>query len=293
MAKDKAEYYVKSLAKAYKNEISTFVIGAGISKPLGIPDWSTLLRNIVERMHPTIEVSDALLKYNANPLILARYIREALNDKTQFNTIVHQALYVDYRDDFTNPTLRAVMKVFEKEAQRSRSPVALTYNFDCVVENWISKKGIGLSASSFDWTNRQPNTDQIEIFHCHGYLPFDVSQIEERDLVFDETEYHSIYQDHYNISNIIQVSTFIDRSCIFLGISLTDPNMRRLLDYAKDVRSTKHPHFIFRQKPKEKRLIQSELMHLFELDAKTLGVETIWVDGYDDISKIIKHSMSD
>ena len=39
-------------------------------------------------------------------------------------------------------------------------------------------------------------------------------------------------QDAYNWSNIIQLNCFLENTCMLIGLSVTDPNLRRLLDVA-------------------------------------------------------------
>jgi len=66
-------------------------------------------------------------------------------------------------------------------------------------------------------------------------------------LIFSEEDYNKIYSDAYSWSNLAQLNSFRDNTCLFIGCSLTDPNLRRLLDVA--ARSGEKPrHYAFLKK---------------------------------------------
>lgn len=60
------------------------------------------------------------------------------------------------------------------------------------------------------------------------------------NVVFSEEQYHNMYKDIYNWSNIKQIDILQENTCLFVGCSLSDPNTRRLLDIAYKEGETRH-----------------------------------------------------
>ena len=93
-----------------------------------------------------------------------------------------------------------------------------------------------------------------------SYFPHRKNNKEKLDnrnkITFSEDFYHQLYTDVYCWSNIVQIDKFTNNTCLFIGISLTDPNLRRLLDVAKKLRGNKStPHYIIKERYNKKKII--------------------------------------
>lgn len=281
---------IAALRDSFRTHRLMLVLGAGVSRPFGIPDWPTFLRRVVEAMHPETDVRDYLDASNTHPLILARYIRSNIKDRSLFNQLLHDNLYKYYKDESSDQTLKSIVKFLEKAIRNDQRARVLTYNFDCILERFLDKFAIGLRYSSTDFASEWDGAP-IEIFHCHGKLPFECKDALASTLVFDESEYHTIYYDQYNRSNVCQVSCFMEQVCLFVGCSLSDPNTRRLLDYAAKNKPRKDPHHVFRLRPDQYTNLSGtaldEVINIYETDAESLGCSTIWIRDFSEIGAII------
>ena len=122
-------------------------------------------------------------------------------------------------------------------------------------------------------------------------------------LIFSEKNYHTIMSDPYNWSNLTQLNFFRENTCLFIGQSGTDPNLRRLMEIAKE-RTKISKHFIILKKtPKEKFLTDFEPQNipdnkslntiievhhkLQELSFDEIGLNVLWVESFDEISELI------
>ena len=141
------------------------------------------------------------------------------------------------------------------------------------------------------------NNDKLSIFHVHGFLPTKFNEDEAHELIFSEEDYHRVYRDAYCWSNIIQLNYLRENSCLFIGCSLTDPNLRRLLDVA--ARSNEKPrHYALMKRPqfsKTTGISKSEIdtykkidMNIKEKCFSAMGINIIWINEYKEIQDILK-----
>ena len=76
----------------------------------------------------------------------------------------------------------------------------------------------------------------------------------------------------------------------FLGLSMTDPNLRRLLDIANRRNpSNSLNHFIIKDKPQRINKKEEDRLPLFliERDFNELGLNTIWIEDFKEIPDIL------
>ena len=107
------------------------------------------------------------------------------------------------------------------------------------------------------------------MYHVHGYLPSNfLEESKEPNLIFTEEDYHRVYRDSYSWSNLAQLSALRENTCLFIGCSLTDPNLRRLLDVAaRNGENPRHYAFLKKNKIKETRngeRVNKEILELYQ-----------------------------
>ena len=119
----------------------------------------------------------------------------------------------------------------------------------------------------------------MDIYHVHGLLPYD--RYTERkyldSLVFTEEEYYYLYNNPYSWNIAKQLHDFKFNVCVFIGISLTDPDMKRLLELAKNYLKF---NFIFLKKEKgySETVFRDLTSYFFTFD-----LIVIWIDEYKEI----------
>ncbi len=68
--------------------------------------------------------------------------------------------------------------------------------------------------------------------------------------MFSEDSYHSQFIEPFSWSNLIQLNKLNQNTCLLIGLSLTDPNLRRLLDVSSRKNSEKKiNHYIIKKVP--------------------------------------------
>jgi hypothetical protein len=206
-------------------------VGAGVSESCGLPNWDTLSNRVVLEAFRDEVPLDLRQTANRNaalkkpPLGAMRAARRVL--KERFNSVVKECLYS------TTPELSEAVKAI---ALLRNVRNICCFNYDDVLEVAYEQNG----------TTRRPVTegdelrlhsDDVLIFHPHGFLPrsgFERKYSEER-IIISEDDYHKLYSSPDSWPNMIQISLLMSFSILFIGCSLVDPNIRRLLDICKRV----------------------------------------------------------
>jgi hypothetical protein len=316
-----------TLHSAYKNEKLVFVLGAGISMNYGLPSWDTLLQKLmVTTIKKEQSASSALSKlftelFSPSPLIAGRFLQKFYENKSlSFEESVRSVLYSEITMRKTSPLMDEIVKFCVAAGKSPNLDSIITYNFDDLVEQHLQKTNVEIPFRSIHGVGMNPETGELPLYHVHGYLPQEGVLDENNQITFGENVYHKQYNDIYSWNNIVQINKFRDFTCLFIGSSLTDPNIRRLLDIARIQRGEKQQHhFIFKKRyklveieDKLKNLI-TENKILFEEknesklnfdetvkyltktieefeqnDTLSFGVQTIWIDDYFEIPEILR-----
>lgn len=179
--------------------------------------------------------------------------------------------------------MKAIVELSRLKRSGKRLESIITFNFDDLIESALSNHNIEHTPI---WKEGQTyGIDALPIFHVHGFLPNE-RDVEEPNLVFSEEAYHSQFIDPYSWSNLIQLNLFSTNVCLFVGLSLSDPNLRRLLDISWR-RNQRCKHYIIMKKIPQKSKTDEIVTMLFEQDANSLGLNVIWCSDFSDIPNIL------
>ncbi len=262
---------------AYRSDID-LVMGAGINIEYGAKDWKNLIIALNERFYEgSEERMEEIKHYVGNELFVSSKILKSNGFDTYKE--LNKELYL-FKDNinFSDPS-STLYGLTDFIARHDKTNV-ITYNYDTNLEYILKKRGI-LYNTVYD-DNALLNKDaKVNIFHVHGLLPFDkYNETKFTDsLIFNESEYYYLYNNPYSRNIAKQLHDFIFNTSIFIGISLTDPNMKRLLELA-----TNHLkfNFIFMKKEEgyNEKTFRDVTNYFFSYD-----LITIWIDDYKEINK--------
>lgn len=182
----------------------------------------------------------------------------------------------------------------------------LTYNFDDLIERELSARNLAHKSIFEDVDLARP--EELPVYHVHGFLPEsrdEYPNIHKSTLVFSEEGYHQIYRDAYHWSNLVQLSSLRETCCLMIGLSLTDPNLRRLLEIAAKS-NDKPKHFAFLRRVSfdefmkvdgknvvsaSKTMVEKFLDRHHKLNEQVLlelGVNLVWYENHDEIPALLK-----
>lgn len=307
------EQLLRELKSAYAAQDLTLFLGAGVSNDAGVPLWGTLIRKLLFRMiserfddfqleRGELEAISRLAYKNKedSPLTQMRYIHSAYaeDEKSVYYNLVHEILYENAPACDTR-LLNSVVNISTPRRNHIGVKSIVTYNFDNLVER--SLEGNKVAHKTIYRERDLSDVNKLSVFHVHGFLPDDMElmDIKDVDLVFSEEDYHKVYRDAYCWSNTVQLNAFRDSTCLFIGCSLTDPNLRRLLDVA--VRSERKPrHFAILRKKKvelEKGMEQPDQRLLEQYQSiddriregyyHSLGINIIWIKDHSEVPDLL------
>ena len=301
---------IELLKEAYRCQNVTLFLGAGVSMDAGIPLWNKLVHKLliamiqqktegVELNPQEIETLNELVNANREdtPLTQIRYIRSAFENE-EYHEIVRNVLYQDKINTNTD-LLNALSEIVKPERAHVGVKSIVTYNFDDLLERKLFSKNINFNVVCQE--TDMPSTNSLNIYHVHGFLPHNTTEklASEISLIFSEEDYHRVYRDAYCWSNITQLNAFRDSTCLFIGCSLSDPNLRRLLDIPARVsesprhfaimkrKSIQYPPTLQESDKKLIKLYQNIDNNVREELFRTLGINVIWIDDYKEIPKIL------
>ncbi|NID09532.1 SIR2 family protein [Fibrivirga algicola] len=337
--------YLNDLKEAYKERRLVLFLGAGVSLPYGIPTWKDLVTNILinraderyEYFFPAYRPALASWlsdKLGFSPTLLARVIRYQIDNHghlsdvkqqvNEYRRVIRDALYRTYRPDVQgDTTLAALVRIIEANEGENRErafPAIVNFNFDNLLEKMLTERGIGVNPV---YKNSRVINKNLSIIHVNGYLPNNSSKLDS-ELIFTEDEFNKLTfsQLHWAVSEL--TNYLRNYTVLFVGLSMSDPNLRRLLD-GTCLNKRKTVHYVLRKdyvlsaeeleqakseieaRAQEIRArvgegeiksnvsltdaIETMLKQAHKYDRrlfKDMGVGTLWLNDYNDIPQILE-----
>jgi hypothetical protein len=310
-------------AKSYDALVDTYmkpgvvlVLGAGVSASCGAPSWTELLL----RMHAaaaknrSVDLSGISSVYAESvatdgPIISARLAAVGVNDTDdEFKGALRKEIYGSLNEQRSH-LVQQLARLAQMSEGRVGVKAVLTYNYDTLLEDEFD--ALGRQYRRLDRNDRGGQLG-IEVRHVHGFLGR--TKLDDEWVVLTERAYHTEYASPFSWSNIVQLDAFRESSCLFVGLSMTDPNLRRLLEAAKQTATPNHCCFLRRtsaedlqdnldahwaRRGRPKSVDKSRLEVRFQVAAamadagraaalRELGVATIWYDDHAKLPSLIQ-----
>lgn len=212
----------------------TVIVGAGVSVESGLPTWDRLVSSLLERaalsrgLGPEEARGFDRWTREREDLTGAGEVAREMIGKSGFRAALREALYGDTSEPIPGETASAVAGLVLQSTRRDVEIV--TTNYDTLLERAIER---ALNARGESETTVRPvaapsavSDDEIAVRHVHGMLSHGGKQ--QGRLVLSDRDYHLMQE-----SDAWQERLFRDllnnSTCLFVGTSLTDPNLLRYL----------------------------------------------------------------
>jgi hypothetical protein len=222
-------------------------LGAGVTATL-TPTWGELLDKMVDRAvtdalsgslttKQVASVSSRILKNGtmsayekagiAKHFLKERYLevlRDVLYEKCNPASIQH--LLKSDEGRVKHAFLRSTARLCDR-----REVMALvTYNYDDIVERAVDR---AYSVYGRKQELRKPG--RLPVFHVHGYLPQEraLGEPEQWGVVLCREEYYQTMLSPFTWQTSVQLHFLRNYVCLFLGVSLEDMDILKMLSHAK------------------------------------------------------------
>ncbi|MCB9499121.1 MAG: SIR2 family protein [Erysipelotrichaceae bacterium] len=256
----------------------SLVMGAGINCDYGAKDWKGLIDSLNKEFYCGENgLIDEIKHYAGDELFVSSKILNSNGFDIYHH--LHDELYLFKEAKSFNDcdsTLYGCVDFIQKHPGIS----VITYNYDTNLEYLLRKRNLRY-CTVFDANSFCTTDATVNIYHVHGLLPFDKYKEEKftNSIIFNESEYFYLYNNPYSWNISKQMHDFTFNTCIFIGISMTDPNMKRLLELSKNYLKF---NFIFLKKEQgfNEKIFKDVTNYFFTYD-----LITIWIDEYSEIGK--------
>jgi len=260
LERDSAGHFIK-LLKTMRSQSSVLVLGSGVSAAVGAPTWAKLLtlvsesffnhldynrlrRGIPARRISIVFTEDyfttsrsralAVSLLQQTPLLAAQLIQNCIRE-ADWNYLVRKIIYNDV-DTGVNTPQRTIAKLCQPAGKVSG---VINFNYDDLFERQLPTFAVDYSVCTE--VNPTPKKEKFPVWHVHGWLPQGGGQ--DSRIILSEDDYLNQSKTPYSWSNAVQLSAYSSQTAVFIGNSMTDPNLRAILRASSPVRS--FPHYAF------------------------------------------------
>lgn len=275
---ESASNFVLWLLKFYTCKLNVdLVLGAGINQDYGAKNWQELLDTLNNDFYKgDYKFAQEIQTYVGKELFTSSMVMKT-SGFDSYESLNRELYLFKEAKGFDDPdaTLYRLVDYIERKYHTS----VITYNYDTNLEYLLKKRKIRYTVA-YDDNSFVDKEAKCDIYHVHGLLPFDKFKEKKYtdSIIFNEAEYYYLYNNPYSWSITKQLHDFKFNACIFIGISLTDPDMKRLLDLADNYLKF---NFIFLKKIEGySEVVYKDLTAYFF----TFDLVVIWIDDYKEIS---------
>ncbi len=278
-----ADCFVLWLMKLFTSKLNVdLVMGAGINADYGAKDWSSLMDSLNNDFYKgDYKFADEIEHYVGKELFTSSMVLKTSGFDSYKS--LNRELYefpAAKSFDAVDSTLYHCVTYIQKHPRTT----VITYNYDTNLEYLLKKRGVRYTVV-YDDNSFNDKDACVDIYHVHGLLPYD--RYDEKkftdSLIFNESEYYYLYNNPYSWNIAKQLHDFKFNVCIFIGISLTDPDMKRLLELASNYLKF---NFIFLKKePGFSETVYRDLTAYFF----TFDLIVIWIDDYAEINNYLEN----
>ncbi len=273
---------------SHEGRIAMFV-GAGVSTEAGLPLWSELTADLLEGVGGDLDDEERArwlgLASEEGPLASAAIAKALHSDDAEFRRALRRTLYRGRRPSDFKPGALAGQLAWLKGKLGPRL-LLLTANYDGLLEAALREQG--LDTVSYVRGKGEPE-EKSAVWHLHGRLmlnPAGSKWLSEGELVLAEGDYarssYATWPQQY-VGERMK-----DSLCVFIGLSMTDPNfVRWLYRYGADSDFDHLAVFVRQSAPIGDGPVRRKLEEATAARWAQAGVRPIWTNYYGEVAQLV------
>jgi hypothetical protein len=266
------ERFLKEFPKAVADDAAAIFVGAGVSIGAGYPSWKALLQDIGEELG--VHSSDVL-----DLAALAQWSISRSAGKTRILTVIRNEVGVD-------KPVPIPLEVIARLPIRN----IWTTNYDRLIERAFGAIGrpIDCISATGDLAIRT-RPGAARLYKMHG-------SVDRLDDIVISTDDYELYRSKRGAFLPLLQAQMTSFSMLFLGLSLTDPNIRHVLSLIRESFHTAPPEHFAIVRPPHRTEYSSEdefkarltQHNLWASDLLRYGLQVIEIDDYDEVPQLLQ-----
>lgn len=265
------------LKSIYSKGNITLFLGAGVSAGNGLPNWNELVNTLFfrymmeekwDQLKPYPTYLNAVSKWYLGHLgetldIIIRGLKTGWTEEEYYEAfwdVLYNSINSSKKYKGDNVLLNYIRNLIVDK--RKKIKAVITYNYDDLLEQSLKK--VNYNSYKTVYSSASFSGKKLPIYHVHGYIPYinNSEKIPFGQIVLSEEEYNTIISDSNFWGNIIQSKMLASTTNIMIGLSLTDRNLRRLLDsISKQSFASNNYIFLRRRTPPSLKESEVESIH--------------------------------
>lgn len=272
----------------HAGEITMF-IGAGVSMEAELPSWSDLVRNLLLRAKRAGDDDDAVSAWadtvlQEGPLAAAAVAESLYPNGPAFRRALREVLYSRDPETYV-PGALAGQIAWLKQRMGSRLAL-LTVNYDGLLEAALAERGLEPASYVRGWS--EP-AGKAAVWHLHGRLVrarSGKSWLSQGNLVLSEGSY--VRSTASTFPQEFVARRLRGSLCVFVGLSMTDPNfIRWLYNSADESGGPRFVVFVRQASPVADARVRNILEHSATARWAGYKVTPVWANYYGEVAQIV------
>lgn len=267
------ERFIRDFSKEITENNAAIFAGAGLSVGAGYVDWKKLLKPIAEELKLNVEREHDLVS-------LAQYhVNESGGNRGKLNRLLIE--------EFSRQA-----ELTDNHRLLARLPISVfwTTNYDKLIERALEQEGkrpdVKHEVKQLQLTKLGRNA---VVYKMHGDADHPA------DAVLIKDDYERYHQDRQLFLTALS-GDLVSITFLFLGLSFSDPNLDYILSRVRIwLGQNVRQHYAILRRIQRRDVdtkaaydYESQRQYLFVNDLKRFGIQTLLIDDYADITRILE-----